>query len=265
MISLANLTKRFIVATKRMIYQDDHWTDHGSSKGLPQGQSSIVTSGYGNSNSYGGQRMIYGGSSFSSWQKCEHEQRKEFEPVFQTPNGLYFYGAAKSDIPSLDPDDDKRLVVNCSGYSINGTTSGPFVKAVPETMKALQNSKLQLKGKKVGYGDEILLDWDDGKAPYLVPGFWTLLLDLAAADKYVDVMLCCFGGHGRTGTGLAAVLLASGMAKNPDDAIALVRKKHCSKAVESYDQIDYLEILASYLHKWKSDKDDGHCHTKPSK
>lgn len=47
----------------------------------------------------------------------------------------------------------------------------------------------------------------------------------------------CIGGHGRTGTFLAAVVAQmTGMA----DAIQYVREHYCKKAVESKEQIDFL-------------------------
>jgi protein-tyrosine phosphatase len=73
------------------------------------------------------------------------------------------------------------------------------------------------------------------------------------------------GGHGRTGTALASVLMASGKATDPDTAIELVRSKHCKRAIETYDQIDYLEIVAMILCKWKASGTDGHCASKPAK
>jgi hypothetical protein len=48
----------------------------------------------------------------------------------------------------------------------------------------------------------------------------------------------CIGGHGRTGTFLAA--LVSLYEDLTDDPIAYVREHHCKKAVESKDQIDFL-------------------------
>lgn len=48
----------------------------------------------------------------------------------------------------------------------------------------------------------------------------------------------CIGGHGRTGTFLAA--LVSLYEDLTDDPIAYVRKEHCKKAVESKSQIKFL-------------------------
>lgn len=46
----------------------------------------------------------------------------------------------------------------------------------------------------------------------------------------------CIGGHGRTGTLLAAIAHTFG----EHDAIAYVRSEHCRKAVETQEQVDFL-------------------------
>lgn len=61
-----------------------------------------------------------------------------------------------------------------------------------------------------------------------------LILQLSANKK---VHLGCIGGHGRTGTVMAA-LVARFLGEA--DAIAYVRKHYCQKAVESKAQIDFL-------------------------
>lgn len=61
------------------------------------------------------------------------------------------------------------------------------------------------------------------------------------ADQLDDgkkIHIGCIGGHGRTGTFLAA--LVSLYADLTDDPIKWVRKNHCAKAVESKSQIKFL-------------------------
>lgn len=61
---------------------------------------------------------------------------------------------------------------------------------------------------------------------------WTLL-QLSAGKK---VHAGCIGGHGRTGTFLAALVAAAGN----KDAVQYVREHYCKKAVESKAQVDFL-------------------------
>lgn len=57
-------------------------------------------------------------------------------------------------------------------------------------------------------------------------------------DDGKKIHIGCIGGHGRTGTFLAA--LVSLYEDLTDDPIAYVRKEHCKKAVESKSQIKFL-------------------------
>lgn len=72
--------------------------------------------------------------------------------------------------------------------------------------------------------------------------FWLELWNLLPWGRTV---CCCVGGHGRTGTALAALILV-GDKKNLSaaKAIELVRSRHCSKAIESQTQEKYLASIA---------------------
>jgi hypothetical protein len=68
-----------------------------------------------------------------------------------------------------------------------------------------------------------------------------------ALRKYITgkkVICCCTGGHGRTGTGLSALLVASGM--DAVESVLFVRTNYCNDAVESEAQERYL----SHMHAW---------------
>lgn len=90
-------------------------------------------------------------------------------------------------------------------------------------------------------GPDILsLHWPDMSAPWHVGiQFWKQLLDLMPEHT----ACCCVGGHGRTGTALASLLVASGL--EPDVAISMVREKHCNKAIETTEQSDYVKALGN--------------------
>ena len=86
-------------------------------------------------------------------------------------------------------------------------------------------------------GNEVLFKITDMCAPSKPDEFkklvdWTLK-QLEAGRK---VHCGCIGGHGRTGTFLAALVSVMG----EKDAIAYVRKHYCHKTVESSAQIDFL-------------------------
>jgi hypothetical protein len=80
----------------------------------------------------------------------------------------------------------------------------------------------------------LLLDWPDMQPPTVGLNFWIALWSMLPEKTAV----CCHGGHGRTGTCIAALMIASG--SDYYEAIETVRTKHCKKAVETVRQEEYL-------------------------
>ena len=70
--------------------------------------------------------------------------------------------------------------------------------------------------------------------------FWSRLAELLPIGR---VVCCCVGGHGRTGTALAALMIATDPNISAADAIKNVRELHCKNAIESATQESYLERL----------------------
>lgn len=87
------------------------------------------------------------------------------------------------------------------------------------------------------------IDWFDRQAPKVMPEFWTTL----SGAVYGDVMTCCHGGHGRSGTAFVCLLL--NFAKDYDalDAIVHLRAVHCPRAIESKVQHNYINDVAKFL------------------
>jgi hypothetical protein len=107
----------------------------------------------------------------------------------------------------------------------------------------------------------VKLDWRDYGVPPVGVDiyFWKRFLSMLPKG---NIVVCCQGGHGRTGTCLAALAVASGMTANDaialvreqhckkaiagmtaNDAIALVREQHCKKAIETDSQLAYIKSL----------------------
>jgi hypothetical protein len=95
----------------------------------------------------------------------------------------------------------------------------------------------------------IKLYWPDMKIPYLDVDAWKALIvdlrNLAKKSGQVEthVLVCCMGGHGRTGTGLAVLAGLLGVSQTP---IEFVRKVYCKEAVETIAQIDYIAEVTGY-------------------
>lgn len=124
------------------------------------------------------------------------------------------------------------VVLNCTG-------GRNFADAdLPASMRSLR-AHLDTAGV-----DEISLDWPDGGIPPVLPSFWRALVEACAASKQ-PLIIHCVGGHGRTGTALAAILIAYSISAG--DAVAWVRKYHCKKAIETLCQERYLDELDDLL------------------
>ena len=89
------------------------------------------------------------------------------------------------------------------------------------------------------------IDWDDRKAPPVTPEFWTRLND----EIYGDVMTCCVGGHGRSGSSFVCLLLVNAPDYDALDAMVHIRAVHCPRAIESLAQHEYINKVALYLNR----------------
>ena len=79
------------------------------------------------------------------------------------------------------------------------------------------------------------VDWPDFGVPDDLVALRVALRDLLErARSGQSVEIGCLGGHGRTGTALACLAVATG--SHPDDAVSWVRTNYCDKAVETDQQ-----------------------------
>lgn len=89
--------------------------------------------------------------------------------------------------------------------------------------------------------EKLTLDWTDGCEPEVKAGFWaTLIGEMTKPGDHI--VFTCVGGHGRTGTSIASVLIEhSGLTDT--QAIKFIRENYCNKAVETKEQTEYLAQL----------------------
>lgn len=90
------------------------------------------------------------------------------------------------------------------------------------------------------------VSWPDFGTPALANTDWHLLAEILAQHgantEAGDVLICCDGGHGRTGTALAILGVLLEVCKE-GDPVAWVRAIYCDNAVESDGQIRLIESL----------------------
>lgn len=86
------------------------------------------------------------------------------------------------------------------------------------------------------------IDWDDYGVPIgLSKDWWQLMAETLFATEG-DVVVCCMGGHGRTGTFLSLVAALGGACK-AGDPVKFMRDHYCDSAVESREQVKYVERM----------------------
>ena len=95
--------------------------------------------------------------------------------------------------------------------------------------------------KLPNFANVIQIDWRD----YSVPK--SLTLDdwkhvVAEIRERKEALVFCMGGHGRTGT-LGAILAIFFQLCKPEEGIKYIRENYCKEAVESMEQVKYIEGL----------------------
>ena len=89
----------------------------------------------------------------------------------------------------------------------------------------------------------LYIDWDDGGVPVgLSVAWWEHLAKYVRTIKG-DGVVCCIGGHGRTGTVLSILAAKLGLVPQEEDPVAWVRDHYCPDAVETNGQIMYIERM----------------------
>lgn len=91
---------------------------------------------------------------------------------------------------------------------------------------------------------EIVLDWPDMGVVELPRNFWTELVEHLNRSP-VRLLVFCVGGHGRTGTAMASIMVACGWGSA--DAIAWVRTNYCPRAIETHEQELYVRMMAGEI------------------
>ena len=94
----------------------------------------------------------------------------------------------------------------------------------------------------------VRLDWPDMGTPAVGLHFWEGflkdILDIAESrTEPLDLLVMCMGGHGRTGTAVAIIASMLGVVPEGADPVEWVRAKYCDEAVETDEQLDYVELI----------------------
>jgi hypothetical protein len=178
-------------------------------------------------------------STYGGYTSCKTKHDRS--TVFHLDGGLDIYASAYRDIKYRM---DERVNIGVYMYDSWGVGSlvSPGLDApwAPEVLT-----------------QQVLLEWPDFGTPDLeytpLVDIVKWMLDQLAAGKTLETG--CMGGHGRTGTMLACLLVAQGIP--PGTALERVRKDHCTKAVENEKQGQFVAQFYKLYHgneNWRKDK-----------
>lgn len=88
------------------------------------------------------------------------------------------------------------------------------------------------------------ISWPDFNIPGLGREDWSIIA--AELQTHPSIYVACTGGHGRTGSFLSILGGLWGLAGDGEDPILVVRKRYCDKAVETLNQVNYIEEILGY-------------------
>lgn len=175
----------------------------------------------------------YGGQFFqhSGYKSCTHEGK---EIVYEY-NGKKIYASSWNGLKEYSG--DWELIIDLAGNVRPSPGASPFIKKISsERFNSLLGHTIQAETRVIP-SEVLALDWNDMGIPPVTYDFWVELWRMMPATTVV----ACMGGHGRTGTCIAALMIVSGL--DYWTTLETVRKQHCDKAVESLKQEQYLHAL----------------------
>lgn len=149
--------------------------------------------------------------------------------------GIEFWGSAYSSLDDVTFS-NTDLIINAYGTPF---TPKPFIRSCPKW--------LNLDGMAMTEPHQLLLDWKDFSPPPASANidFWESIIEQSQQEGITRIIVCCGAGLGRTGTALAALLLASGEEDNPNIAIKMIRTLYNRSAIETKLQEFYIWKLVT--------------------
>lgn len=164
---------------------------------------------------------------------CRHWRQR-----FELEGGLAVYASAWLDKPTHSGKTKRRRVD--ADIDI-----GLYLDSRWASEKLLVSPGFRLPtGKRKPGPRAILYPWEDWGVPEdvrLIERVLAWLLEQLGSGKSVEVG--CMGGHGRTGTVLACLLVLQGI--RAGRAIGQVRSTYCEEAVESRKQVEFISSLGT--------------------
>jgi protein-tyrosine phosphatase len=167
----------------------------------------------------------YSKGSNTQYALCRHEPTHVFGL-----DGIKYHACSKSKLPWYW----NGVTLNLLGNN-NLLDTVKYINTSPE-WKALEKFSEQDPPLE----NCVVVDWPDGSTPPVEPGFWKAFHEMCV-EKETDPLIYCIGGHGRTGTALASIMLmCAENTPHPEAVISIIKHTYCDEAIETFKQIKYL-------------------------
>lgn len=176
---------------------------------------------------------VYGQAGKYTKRWCEH-----WQSPFALEEGLSIFASAWTDKPMWKEEQLVPSIIPDIGFYLDNYWQSGSIMTSPGT---------RLPFESQSHTHKVLWPWPDrgipagGMRQFEAALEW--LLSSLKAGSIVETG--CFAAHGRTGTLLACLLVKQGLDAN--DAMRRVRKEHCSSAIESAEQVQFVRRLDSHV------------------
>lgn len=177
---------------------------------------------------------------------CSHTPTEVPSATFERQNNLPLKLWVANMAGARSTKDGFHFVIDCGDILTYVKHQESYLEGDPELKKALDGYCKELVTTR-----HLKIDWDDRAAAPVQPQFWEELNNRI----YGDVMTCCVGGHGRSGTAFVCLLLANAPDYDALDALIHCRAVHCPRAIESVAQHEYINLVAKYFGRAENVKD----------
>lgn len=150
--------------------------------------------------------------------RCSH-----YPTLIGTIEGVNYYCSDLGGVGSFSG----NAIVNLTGV---GNVPNP-ANVPPELAKHIENDIY-----------ELVIPWADFGLPKVKSSFWQALHSYIVSMGWTEVCIHCEGGHGRTGTAMASIMITV-LGWSVGEAVEYLRDNYCKDAVETSNQCEYLCIL----------------------
>lgn len=175
-------------------------------------------------------------TTYASQKTVDYKYRCIHDRAFVAECGkIALYGSQVA--RNLPPPEDRSLIIDLTGGNV-------------KTVKIpVQGSEWWAKtvSECTHSGEYVSIAWPDMSTLPVKHTFWSVLWRMIKEQGFMAVVCSCTGGHGRTGTALACLLIASEKCKNAGDAIEFVREMYCESAIETKGQERYVFDVAKAI------------------